>query len=316
VTVVKAPRPGALSTWGRGATRFGRAALRRALAGWPFARLISSAGLLILGGTLLGFAAWVTIGSQLYYDRVQHDDYASFRAELAAATAPTGPTNPANPRQLLAAGTPVAVLRIPQISLNAVVLEGTSGEVLEGGPGLLRDTPLPGQYGYSEILGRRSAYGGPFARISLLAPGDRFSVVTGEGVSYYTVLDVRRAGDTVPPLGDAQGRLILVTADGPPFMPTGVVRVDAQLTSAAKSTPAMPLKSSDLSPSEKVFGTDTNALLPIVEWGGALVIAAIGLSWADTLWSRWQTWVVAVPVLGFLGLEVADQVTLLLPNLM
>jgi sortase A len=311
-----APRPGASSTPGRGAARFARAVLRRAKAGWPATRLITSAGLLILGGTLLGFAAWFTAGSQLYYDRVQHDDYASFRAELAAATAPTGPTNPANPRELLAPGTPVAVLQIPQISLNAVVLEGTSGEVLEGGPGLLRDTALPGQYGYSEILGRRAAYGAPFGRISLLAPGDRFSVLTGQGASYYTVLDVRRAGDKIPPLGNSQGRLILVTADGPPFVPTGVVSVDAQLTSAPKGTPPMPLSSKDLSPSERVFGTDTRALVPIVEWGGALVVAAIGLSWADTQWSRWQTWIVAVPVLGFLGLEVADHVTLLLPNLM
>jgi sortase A len=320
VTLVKPPRPGASSTPGRGARRFGAAALRRALArlpaGWAIARPISSAALLILGGTLLGFAVWFTAGSQLYYDRVQHDDYASFRAELALATAPTGPTNPADPRQLLAPGTPVAVLRIPQISLNAVVLEGTSGKVLEGGPGLLRDTPLPGQYGYTEIMGRRAAYGGPFGRISLLAPGDRFSVVTGQGVSYYEVLDVRRAGDQIPPLGTSQGRLILATADGPPFVPTGVIRVDAQLMSAPKGTPAMPLTPSDLSPSEDALGTDTLAWPLLVAWAGALVLAAIALSWADTQWSRWQTWIVAVPLLGFLGVEVADQVALLLPNLM
>jgi sortase A len=320
VTVVKTPRPGASDTPGRGATRFGPGVLKRAMAGlatgWVIARPISSTALMILGGTLLGFAAWFAAGSQLYYDRVQHDDYASFRGELALATAPTGPTNPANPTQLLAPGTPVAVLRIPQISLSAVVLEGTNGEVLEGGPGLVRDTALPGQVGYSEIMGRRSAYGGPFARISLLAPGDRFSVLTGQGVSYYTVLDVRRAGEQIPPLGAGQGRLILVTADGPPFVPTGLIWVDAQLTSTARSAPAMPLTSADLSPSEVALGTDTSALIPLVAWGAALVLVAMGLSWADTQWSRWQTWIVAVPALGFLGLEVADQVALLLPNLM
>jgi sortase A len=316
VTVVKAPRPSAPSTLGRGVGRFGRVALRRVLAGLPMARLISSSGLLILGGTLLGFAAWFTLGSQLYYDRVQHDGYANFRSELALATAPTGPTDPANPRHLLAAGSPVAVLRIPQIGLSAVVLEGTGGEVLEGGPGHLRDTPLPGQYGYSEIMGHRAAYGGPFGRISLLVPGDRFSVVTGQGVSYYKVLDVRRAGDTVPPIGNSAGRLILATADGQPFVPSGVIRVDAQLTSAPQGTPPMPITPKDLSPSENALGTDTRAWLPLVLWGGGLVLAAIGLSWADTLWNRWQTWIVAVPLLGFLGVEVADQVTVLLPNLM
>ena len=121
--------------------------------------------------------------SRLYYDRVQHNDYANFRAELAQATAPTGPTDPANAKKLLAPGTPVAVLSIPEIGLNAVVLEGTSSEVMEGGPGHLRDTQMPGQAGYSEIYGRRAAYGGPFARLSSLNPGQIFTVTTGQGVT-------------------------------------------------------------------------------------------------------------------------------------
>ena len=93
-------------------------------------------------------------GSHLYYDRVQHDAYATFRTELAQAIAPTGPTDPANPKQLLTPGSPVAILTIPEIGLNAVVLEGTTGAVLEGGPGHLRDTQLPGQVGFSEITGQ------------------------------------------------------------------------------------------------------------------------------------------------------------------
>jgi sortase A len=313
MTLVRASAPARSGTDG---SRQRLAAGRRPAAVASLPGIVISTALLTLGVTLLGFAGWVMGGSQLYYYRVQHDDYASFRSELAQATAPTGPTQPADPKKLLTPGTPVAVLKIPEIGLSAVVLEGTSGSVLEGGPGHLRDTQLPGQAGVSEIMGRRAAYGGPFARLQSLAPGDVFFVITGQGVARYKVLDVRRAGDKVPPMSAGQGRLILATADGPPFAPTGVLRVDAQLMSAPQPAPAMVVTPADLSLSEEALGTESLAWIGLILWGQALVLAAVLLSWMNALWSRWQTWIVAVPVLGFIGLAVANQVTLLLPNLL
>jgi len=320
MTVVQSRLPGAPSAPGSGGGYAGTSAppqqSRYLLQPAAAARLVASTAVLILAASLLGFAGWLAFGSRLYYDRVQHDDYASYRSELAQATAPTGPTDPANPKKLLALGTPVAVLSIPAIGLNAVVLEGTTGEVLEGGPGHLRDSQLPGQAGVSEILGRRVAYGGPFARLSGLSPGAIFTVTTGQGVTRYRVLDVRRTGDVVPPLVPGKGRLILVTADGPPFAPTGVVRVDADTISAPKAAPQMVVSTAGIAPSELVFGTEPIAWVPLVLWGQGLVLAALGISWIRSRWGRWQTWTVAVPVLGYFGLAVADQVTRLLPNLM
>jgi len=197
-----------------------------------------------------------------------------------------------------------------------VVLEGTSGEVLEGGPGHLRDTQLPGQAGISVIMGRRATYGGPFARLSSLSPGQLFGVTTGQGVFHYRVLDVRYAGDLVPPYYPGQGRLILVTADGPAYAPTGVVRVDANLISRPQQAPAMVLSPSNLGPSEQAMGTDPVAWVPLVLWGQGLLLAAIALGWMGAVWGRWQTWVVAIPVVGFFGLAVADQVARLLPTWM
>jgi sortase A len=313
--IAQAPQPDAVAAPADGTRRPATAATsraRRPSAG--LARLVASTAVITLGVTLLGFAAWFMAGSQLYYDRVQHEDYATFRTELAQATAPTGATNPASPGELLAAGSPVAVLKIPEIGLSAVVLQGTTSDVLEGGPGHLRDTPLPGQAGISEILGRRAAYGGPFARLASLSPGAIFTVTTGQGVFRYKVLDVRRAGQLEPPVAAGQGRLILATADGPPFAPTGVVRVDAHLISKAQPEPAMVVTS--IAPSEEALGTEPVAWVPLVLWGQALVLAALVLSWMNARWSRWQTWIVAVPVLGFLGIVVADEVARLLPNLM
>ena len=41
----------------------------------------------------------------------------------------------------------------------------------------------------------------------------------------------------------------------------------------------------------------------------------LALSWLLNGWGKWQTWVIAFPVLGYLVLSVADEVTRLLPNL-
>jgi sortase A len=273
--------------------------------------------LLILAFCLIGFVVWFAFLSGLYYDRVQVDAYANFRNSLALATAPTGPTNPADPAQLLALGTPVAVLSIPEIGLTSVVFEGTSGQVLEGGPGHQRDTPLPGQPGVSVIFGRRTAYGGPFSRLASLHRGDYFTVTTGQGVATYKVLDQRRAGDRFPPaLAAGQGRLVLVTADGPPLAPSGVLDVDADLMSQPKPAPAMVISPSQLGPSELALGTDSEAWVLVVLWGAALLAAAALLAWAGRRWGRWQTWIVAVPVVCYLSLSIADQVARLLPNLM
>jgi hypothetical protein len=95
-----------------------------------------------------------------------------------------------------------------------------------------------------------------------------------------------------------------------------VVRVDADTISAPKADPAMVVSAADLEPSELAFGTEPIAWVPLVLWGQGLVLAAVGISWLGSRWGRWQAWTVAVPVLGYFGLGVADQVARLLPNLM
>jgi sortase A len=281
------------------------------------ARVTTGSVLLIFAGCLLGFAVWFLFLSKLYYDRAQNDSYANFRVALAQQVAPVGPTQPLNPQLPLTPGTPVALLTIPELGLNAVVFEGTSGQVLESGPGHLRYTSLPGQTGTSVIFGRRTAYGGPFSELSTLQIGDTFTATTGQGVATYQVADVRRAGDPVPPpLLAGRGRLILITTDGSPLIPTGVLYVDANLTSPAHPAPEPVISEAELSPGELALGTDTFAWLPLVLWGQGMLVAVAGLSWIRYRLGRWQAWLVAVPVVGFLGLIIADEAARLLPNLM
>lgn len=280
------------------------------------ARRVASTALLILSASLLGFGGYLGLLSGLHYDRAQLIAYADFRITLAQGVAPVGPTKTDNPNTLLELGTPVAVLEIPRISQKTVVFEGTTGGVMESGPGHLRSTVLPGQAGISEIMGRAAAYGGPFGQLWQLHRGDHIKATTGQGVSEYRVINVRRAGDRQsPPLVSGKGRLTLVTADGLPFLPSGTLRVDADLVSDIQPTPSTVLTTNRLPSSERVLAIDSIAWLPVVLWGFALVLTAGGITWARSHWGRWQIWIVAVPVITYLGLSVADDVGRLLLNL-
>ncbi len=265
----------------------------------------------------LVFGLLVDIGpiGDLRHDRDRETAYAAFRLDLAQGTAPVGQTDVNG--KLLQLGRPVALLSIPQLGMTEVVREGTTSGVLEQGPGHRRDTPMPGQAGTSVLMGRQSGFGGPFGHIGELRPSETFSLTTGQGKHQtYRVLDVRRAGDPVPPapaLG--KGRLILITADGTPFMPSGTLLVDADLISTVQPAPARPLGGNDIGRSEGLMGTDPSAWMPLVLWGEALLLAAVALSLARVRWGRWQAWIVGVPVLLALGLAVSDQVARLLPNL-
>jgi LPXTG-site transpeptidase (sortase) family protein len=282
----------------------------------PAARVVTSA-ITILSVSLLGFAVYAALVSRLHHDRAQFTAYADFRQELALATAPTGPTDPNDATRLLAPGSAVALLDIPQIGLKEVVFQGTSGDILEAGPGHLRDTPMPGQAGISEIMGRSTLYGGPFHALGQLAPGNRFTVTTGQGVHTYSVLDVRRAGDPQPtPLRAGGGRLILVTADGPPLFASGVLRVDADLVSTTMPTPPMVVGAAQISAAELPMGVDRSGWLWLDMWGQLLVLNAALAAMFRHLWGVRPTWVVFLPVLLFLGVTVADQAIRLLPNLM
>ncbi|MEU8259062.1 sortase [Micromonospora sp. NPDC048999] len=276
---------------------------------------VVATALTLLAVLLLGFVAHLTLISRLQYARDQQTAYADLRSELANATAPTGQVD--QDGRLLAPGTPVAVLRIERLKLRQVVFEGTSGGVLTAGPGHRRDTVLPGQPGTSVLLGRRAAYGGPFADLDLLSTGDIITVATGQGQHTYRVQSVRRTGDLAPPpLAPGAGRLTLITADGQPYLPQDLLRVDAELISPPQQVGSRPLTAASLPAAEKPMATDPAAWTPLLLWCQALAAAALGFAWLRTRWGRWQSWVVGVPVLAALGAAAADQIARLLPNLL
>lgn len=272
------------------------------------------AALTVLAVVLLTFAMHLTVTSHLRYQRAQQTAQAEFRGQLAEATAPVGQTGMDG--QPLALGTPVAVLEIPALGTRQVVLEGTTSGVLQDGPGHRRDTALPGQPGVSLLMGRRAAYGAPFAGVHLLNVGDAIVVTTGQGRHEFTVRAVCKPGDPVPALAPNAGRVTLMTAGGPPYLPDDVVRVHADLRTQVQEIPTRVFGFQSLPAAEKHLAGDSSAWVQLVLWGQLLLLAAYAITWA---WARWggpQAWAVGVPVLAGLGLTVADQVARLLPNLL
>jgi sortase A len=256
----------------------------------------------------------LVVVSRLQHASAQDTLFDEFRAALAAGVAPIGPAD--SDGRELALGEPVAWIEIPSIGLSEVIGEGTTPAVLFSGPGHRRDTPLPGQVGTSVVMGRRAAFGGPFARIGELEPGDPIVVTTGQGEFTFEVLGVRREGDPVaaPPVPGA-GRLLLATADGRPFLPAGVLRVDADLVGDAVVGPARVHSSASLPPQEQMMASDARTLWALALWIQALILLALGAIWAWHRWGRAQAWVVFVPPMLFVGLAGSGEVARLLPNL-
>lgn len=269
--------------------------------------------LLTLGVLIIGFLLQIVLISGVYFikqQQVMHDD---FRYQLANASAPVGQVTQGD--KLLVQGTPVAMLSIPKINLDVIVVEGTTSNALTSGPGHRRDTPLPGQEGSSVIYGRQTTYGGPFQQISELKKGDKITTITGQGTSAYVVTDVRYTGDPLPPELTTGGRLTLVSASGFPLIPQSVVRVDATLSGETKDTPVQMFSYESLAEAELPLMGDPAAWAVLALEFVCLGFIVVVLWFSYRFWGPMQTWVVGVPVVLALGIATGFQLTYLLPNL-
>jgi LPXTG-site transpeptidase (sortase) family protein len=290
--------------------------LRRAI-GRPSDRtLLRASGwaMVVFATLVVGLALHLFVLSNLAEHRSQSVLFNKFRGELTFGTAPIGQVD-AN-GALLKLGAPVAILSIPSLGVKDTVVEGTTGRALLAGPGHRRDTPLPGQQGVSVLYGRQASYGGPFAKISHLKAGDEIVTTTGQGKAAYRVTDVRYAGDKAPALASpTAGALTLVTAHGTPLIAGAVIRVDAKLVGTAFPTPQPVLRPGTLQPSEDALASDPSGWLMLFLWGEAALVVAVGVVIALRRWGRWHTWIVGVPLAILVGVEIAKQIVVVLPNL-
>lgn len=238
-----------------------------------------------------------------------------FGAQLEAGTAPVSEGTFED--VLLADGAPVGILEIPSHHISEVIVEGTSSPETATGVGHRRDTVLPGQAGVSVLMGRAAAYGGVFSVLQSLEPGEQITVRTGQGLQEFEVIGLRYAGDPTPAAPRrGESRLILQTARGVPYVPTGVAYVDARLVSDTQAAGARQTTSVTLAPDQSALATDTTTVWALVFALQFLVVAEVGAVWSFRRFGAQKTWIVFVPVLLLAGFLVADQTTRLLPNLL
>jgi sortase A len=257
-------------------------------------------GLILLGFFLLGFAGYLFGLAGIQESRAQFTSYATLRAELSQQIAPLGATTP---------GSPVAILNIPAIGIqNMVVVEGTSPENLELGPGHVRSTPLPGQFGVSEIFGRRATFGAPFGRLGELNRGDKVLVITGQGRASYTVV---ARGDSRHLVEDpAPNRLLLFTACSA-VVPTSYCYLDAELTTAPQQDPG---GRPAITSAETPLSGDSSVLVLTMIWAVALVMVSVAGTVAAARWSPRLAYLAAAPLALAVLWNLYQSLAALLPN--
>ncbi|MGH2719903.1 MAG: class E sortase [Actinomycetota bacterium] len=139
-------------------------------------------------------------------DRYQARQQTRLRREFAAASGAT-PT-PAAAGEASPSPVPLreamAVIRIPAIGLNAVVVQGTDAQALRTGPGHYLGTPGPcaGGNANTAIAGHRTTYGHPFNRMDDLVAGEDITLTTPAGSCTYEILPALE-GRVTPSPGSA-----------------------------------------------------------------------------------------------------------------
>ena len=150
------------------------------------------------------------------------------RFTQAAAAAGTADLSPL-PSQAFAQGSPVALIEIPKLAIQYVVIEGTSSSDTARAIGHMFGTSGLGQEGNSVLVGRSAAFGAPFKDLKSLETGDLISVSTIQGQTEYAV-DKALEPPLDGPLGaTSDNRLTLVTGD-PPLLSSSMFTVSAVLT--------------------------------------------------------------------------------------
>lgn len=217
-------------------------------------------------------------------------------------------------------GEGMALLQVPALDLEQIVVEGTSADALKEGPGHFRNSSLPGQRGNVVIAGRRTTYGAPFARLDELENGDEVIVSVAQGRYVYEVTDVREVEpgdeDVLDQLG--QNTLTLITAN-PPYRADGRLAVVAEYR-APEDAPedGAPLlvasTAAELKDTELGLSRDVTGWTPALFWGELLVAAYVVTRILYRRWTRWTAWLVSTPVLVALAVLFFESVSRLLPS--
>jgi sortase A len=301
-------------------------------------RIVRGTGktLISLGVLILLFVVYQLWGTGLTHDREQRNLRSKFAAELAsppttvarpsASPTTTGAPQPEPPVEAVCSEC-AAVINIPKIGLDEVVVEGVGVEDLKKGVGHYPDTKMPGEKGNAALAGHRTTYGHPFNKLDDLVAGDEISVTTRAGTFRYAVMEKKVVTpETISVLDDTTDNRLTLTTCHPKYSAEQRLIVVATLAGPPVAEPVVPAGTSPTTtpPSrstELAAGLDRPGLSggsaanrPAIAWG--ILAASVWLSaWAIGRWTgrRWTAYFVGAPVFFVILFVFFENVARLLP---
>jgi LPXTG-site transpeptidase (sortase) family protein len=160
-------------------------------------------------------------------------------------------------------------LSVVDIGLDQWVVDGTDGQHLATGPGVLRGSGLPGGTAPILIVGHRIAEGGPFRNLAAIRPGR--AILLGEGsrepLTYVVerVVKVPSSGAISEPSGP---QILVLETSSPAYLPRGAVAVVARLSGGVADPQPIAVR---LLP---------DRLAPAPFLAAAMLLAFVGVGWA------------------------------------
>jgi sortase A len=144
-------------------------------------------GLVCLMGAAFfaGYVAWSLWGTGLSTERAQETLRSGFQHDVGH---PKPISEAPKPGQTLVPGSAYAIIQIPSVGIDFVVVEGTDYEDLKRGPGHYPDTANPwDETGRVAIAGHRTTYLHPFFDLNKVQAGDTIRLLTRYGTFTYEV---------------------------------------------------------------------------------------------------------------------------------
>jgi sortase A len=173
-------------------------------------RILRITGLLFIAAALAlgGYVWWNLWGTGFAARAAQNELRPAFERNVARLSPHDAPE-----RVVKVPGDAVAIIKIPRIDVDLVVVQGTNTESLKKGPGHYLKTAFPWQEsGRVGIAGHRTTYGAPFWSLNELRPGDPIVLATEYGIFTYRV---RRTVIVAPDGLLSSGESVLAYTDQP-----------------------------------------------------------------------------------------------------
>jgi sortase A len=131
-----------------------------------------------VGLFVLLFIGYQLVGTGVVAERAQKD----LASELDSAWA-------VEVDQQVEIGDAIARVQIPNLEMDAIVVEGVGVADLKRGPGHFPGSAGVGELGNMVIMGHRTTYGAPFLRLDELRTDDRIIVLGPQGPRAYRVFE-------------------------------------------------------------------------------------------------------------------------------